>query len=130
MREKFKLVALLLILIMTVGCASPATETQAPVEREKKEKSSEDAPSDSGVPPELENIQKQVDDGQETWRLDPIAVTKESVIGDSFTLIKSDNKTQAIVEVKRDDEVIHVYLNKPVRQDKTGIWAVERVEEK
>ncbi len=130
MREKFKLIALSLVLILMFGCASPATETQAPVESEKKEQTSEEAPSDSGVPPELESIQKQVDNGQETWRLDPIAVTKESVTGDSFKLIKSDNKTQAIVEVKQGSEVIRVYLNKPVRQDKTGIWAVERVEEK
>ncbi len=125
-RGKF-LVAVLVITLFLIGCSSPPPEK--PAEPAETKKPAEEAPADDTVSAELKAIQKEVDAGQQTWRLDPIAVTKESITGSQYKLISSDNKKSAVVEVKQGKKTFRVYLIKPVRQDKTGIWFVENIKE-
>lgn len=85
------------------------------------------------------NIQQQVDQGHQPWRLNPIEVAMEFLFSkisqrekDSSFPIKMDElktiqmgKSEAIVEVSGDKTPIRIiYLKQLVKQDDTGIWSV------
>lgn len=124
------LASILIIFLLLSGCSSDRTPTEQPGKpAEENKPASEQPANEDTVSAELKAIQKEVDSGQQTWRLDPIAVTKESVTGDSYKVISNDNVNSAVVEVKQGKKIFRVYLTKPVRQDKTGIWFVENIKE-
>ncbi len=127
-RIKF-LFSILPVLLFLVGCSSGDIQPEQPVGPSEKMPAGEQPATEDTVRAELEAIQKEVDSGKQTWRLDPIAVTKEIVSGDSYKVISNDNVKSAVVEVRQGKKVFRVYLTKPVRQDKKGIWFVENVKE-
>ncbi len=123
------LVSLILIILIFAGCSSAQTPTQQPSQPAEEKPAGEQPATEDTVSAELKAIQKEVDSGQQTWRLDPVAVTKESVLGDSYKVISNDQVKSAVVEVRQGKKKFKVYLIKPVRQDKKGIWFVEKIEE-
>jgi uncharacterized protein YcfL len=129
MRKGRLLVSLLLVFSLLIGCSSGQTPPEQPPKPAEQKKTGEEPATEDEVSAELKAIQKEVDSGQQTWRLDPVAVTKETVIGDSYRVISNDKVKSAVVEVKQGKKKFRVYLTKPVRQDKTGIWYVQDVKE-
>lgn len=123
------LVLLFLIMLIFASCSPAQTPTQTPSQPAEEKPAEEPPASEDTVSAELKALQKEVDSGQQTWRLDPVAVTRESVFGDSYKVISNDQVKSAIVEVRQGKKKYKVYLTKPVRQDKKGIWFVEKVEE-
>jgi len=83
----------------------------------------------------MQQIQAQVDSGQNIWYLDPVSVSKNQVPNtygitkdDKYTLKTKNTATgTAIVEVIHDTKVYQVNLTQPVRKGDSGIWAVESV---
>lgn len=130
MRKGRIIASLLLIMLFIGGCSPEQAPPEQPSQPAEQEKTTGEQPAaEDTVSAELKAIQKEVDSGQETWRLDPVAVTKESVTGDSYRVISNDKVRSAVVEVKQGKKRFRVYLTKPVRQDKTGIWYVQDVKE-
>lgn len=82
---------------------------------------------------EMTRLQAQIDLGNQTWLLDPVAVAKNKVpptysleSSDQYTL-KSKNEAVgiAIVEVVHETKIYEIKLIQPVKKGSSGIWAVE-----
>lgn len=124
------LISLILAMLIFLGCSTGQAPTEQPSQpAEEKKPVGEEPASEDAVSAELKAIQKEVDSGQQTWRLNPVAVTKESILGDSYKVISNDQVKSAVVEVRQGKKRFRVYLIKPVRHDKKGIWFVKNIEE-
>lgn len=126
--------SLLLSSFFLLGCAKEVSEKPSSETTTESESSTESGSTlktgNSSIDPAIQNLQNQVDSGRMTWRTDPVAVTKETVIdGINYTLISNDGVSKAQVDVEYADKIVHVYLYKPVRQDQTGIWVIEKSDE-
>jgi len=92
---------------------------------------------------QLEQIQAIVDQGQQSWRLDPQAVAQAEggVFGfnkasDLFTLVTRQDIGQlsgtgeALVEAGHNGTVYQIFLIQPIKQGQGGIWTIALVRKK
>lgn len=134
MQKKYFIFALVLLLglMFELGCGgAPKTEELKQTESKTESQAGTDGAvkqtGETSIDPALLEIQDMVDKGRQTWRTDPVAVAKETVINAvDYKLISNDGLSKAQVDAIFPDKIVHVYLHKPVRQDATGIWAIER----
>jgi hypothetical protein len=120
-----------------LGCGGGTESQKTPSKTEQKTESSTDSggtmkkTGDATIDPAVQELQDMSDNGRMTWRsTDPVVVTRETVIdGLNYTLISNDSVSKAQVDVEYADKIIHVYLYKPIRQDPTGIWVIEKSDE-
>ncbi|MCK4776767.1 MAG: hypothetical protein KAS39_00215, partial [Actinomycetia bacterium] len=129
--KKMKTVIILsLVLFVVLGCGQPATEesvinTEKPEEDKQNSSEVSQESSEDEHMSEYREIQSDVDNGRQTWRLDPLAVAKETVRGDSYSVVSNDGVSEAVINVIKGNITIRVKLFRPVKQDATGIWVVK-----
>lgn len=126
------------VLVLVLGCGGGTETKETPAKTGQKTESSTDSGGTmkktgggAAIDPAIQELQDMSDNGRMTWRSsDPVAVTQETVIdGLNYTLISNDGVSKAQVDVEYSGKTIHVYLYKPVRQDTTGIWVIEKSDE-
>ena len=127
-------IILSLVLFVVLGCGQPATEesvinTEKPEEDKQNSSEVSQESSEDEHMSEYREIQSDVDNGRQTWRLDPLAVAKETVRGDSYSVVSNDGVSEAVINVIKGNITIRVKLFRPVKQDATGIWVVKSFEE-
>jgi hypothetical protein len=77
------------------------------------------------------DMQKEVDNGRQLWRLNPLEVAQDYVFntlkksGGTFELTHSDDDGSMVTYTsdKNEDTVIH--LHRPIKKDHGGIWVVD-----
>ncbi len=92
---------------------------------------------------QLEQIQAIVDQGKQSWRLDPQLVleTEAGIFGfdgsnDAFTLIAKTDMGQlsgigeALFEANHKNSIYQIFLTQPVKSGEKGIWTISMVKKK
>lgn len=92
---------------------------------------------------QLEQIQATVDQGKQSWRLDPqlVVETEAGIFGfdsskDAFTLIAKIDMGQlsgtgeALFEANHKDSIYQIFLTQPVKSGEKGIWTITMVKKK
>lgn len=91
--------------------------------------------------PFFNDLQEKVDEGNQTWRLNPLQVAKEEGVEYGFDkenqfklkdkIEREDtDKPLALVEVEHQGEKYILYLSQPAELGSEGIWALYRIEKK
>lgn len=89
----------------------------------------------------FQELQSKVDQGDQTWRLDPVQVAKNN--GDQYGFIKTDefklenkqltqdgNNKLAFVVASHNGEDYIIQLVQPVKLGSNGIWAIQKIRKK
>lgn len=81
--------------------------------------------------PDIENLQKSVDNGHQPWRLDCEQVInafllKKGVDVEKTEILLLDGTNDTITaECKTDNTIIHIELFKPIDKSENGVWIVK-----
>lgn len=108
------------LVILIVGCSSASSCTDVPINMS-----------------DMQALQNEVDQGHTVGKIDAEQVTREflsvnlQIPADQVETVEpvsgssSESKAEYLVTLT-DGTKYEIYLTKPVRQDPTGIWAVEK----
>jgi len=83
------------------------------------------------IDPSYTDMQKEVDNGRQLWRLNPLEVAQDYVFntikksGGTFELTHSDDDGSMVTYTSDENEDTIIHLYRPVKKGSGGIWVVD-----